>query len=170
MKKKLIIKFWKPERALAMQVVEQEGLPRQKTAGVVRITTGVDTAGETLYLRGEYISSDFDVVSNQFDDNEERDKWLNKITNAITDELFTNGQGGLKVGEYCEVRNYKGYAWEKLKLLTILPNPQTYKYICEARDDDTVFYSYAEARPITKRVEPKIETNGEIITYTWEEE
>ena len=37
MKKKLKIKFWKAERALAMQILEQEGLPERKETGSVQI-------------------------------------------------------------------------------------------------------------------------------------
>ena len=120
-------------------------------------------------LRGIWSFRDFYIVNKSFSENEDRDEYLDKITQAITAELFTS-DGELKVGEYCEVRHYKGCVWEKLKLLAILPNIQKYKYICEARDDNTYFYSYAEARPLCKRTEPKVKVDGEITTYTWEEE
>lgn len=35
--KKLKIQFWKAEKALAMQILEQKGLPNLKTEGNVRI-------------------------------------------------------------------------------------------------------------------------------------
>jgi hypothetical protein len=168
MKKKLKIKFWRAEKALAMQILEQEGLPERKGRGFVTIVSLPFLAINTISLRGNSTTEDFNINSQIFSCNEERDAYLNKITQAITDELFTS-KGELKVGEYCEVRNYKDYGWERLKLLSILPDPQTYKYICEASDDDTFFYSYVEARPI-KYIEPKVEECGEIITYTWAEE
>lgn len=37
MKKKLKIQFWKAENTLAMQILEQEGLPRYKDEGFTRI-------------------------------------------------------------------------------------------------------------------------------------
>ena len=37
MRKKLKIQFWKAEKALAMQILEQEGLPKEKGDGFVRI-------------------------------------------------------------------------------------------------------------------------------------
>ena len=169
MKKKLKIKFWKAEKALAMQIIEQEGLPEKKKNGFVLIEQSPDFYSEMVELRGVWSNCDFDVVNKRFSENQDRDAYLDKIISSITDELFTS-DGELKVGEMCEVRHYKGHIWEKLKLLAILPNPQKYKYVCEARDDNTYFYSYAEARPLCKRIEPKVETNGEIVTYTWEEE
>lgn len=168
MKKKLVIKFWKTERALALQVLEQEGLPRNKPNGGVRITGGVDAGGKILYLRGEHSSFDFDVVSNTFDDNEERDKYLNEIVQVITDELFT-GTGELKAGDMCEVSN-DNETWEVHPLITILREGLLRRYIVNVGYNVKAWDCFEYARPLCKRTEPKVETNGEIITYTWEEE
>jgi hypothetical protein len=168
MKKKLKIKFWKAERALAMQIVEQDGLPKEKSDGYIRIAVGTDIDYENLYLRGDNSLFDFDVNLGKFDYNKERDEWLNKITQAITDELFTS-DGELKVGEMCEIKDSDDDNWKERELLAVLPNKCLKRYIVM----EPYYYgwiSYDEARPIPKRIEPKIETNGEIITYTWEEE
>ena len=168
MKKKLKIKFWKAEKALAMQIVEQEGLPKEKYTGIVKIAGSVDIYDRSLYLRGKHSSFDFDVSLKQFSDNEKRDEYLTKMTQAITDELFTS-DGELKVGEMCEIKDHDDDNWEERELLAVLPNKCLKRYIAM----EPYYYgwiSYDEARPIAKRTEPKIETNGEIITYTWEEE
>jgi hypothetical protein len=167
MKKKLKIKFWKAEKALAMQIVEQDGLPKEKSDGYIRIAVGTDIDYENLYLRGDNSLFDFDVNLGKFDYNKERDEWLNKITQAITDELFTE-QGELKVGEKCEFRLDEYCPWSKHKLLAILPEKYNKRYIASLGNYNWV--GFREARPICKRTEPKVETNGEIITYTWEEE
>ena len=168
MKKKLVIKFWKAEKALAMQIIEQEGLPKNKPNGVVRITGGVDIEGEILYLRGEHSSFDFDVVLNQFDDNEKRDEWLNKMTQTITDELFTL-DNELKVGEMCEVSN-DNETWKVYPLITILREGLLRRYIVNVGYNVKAWDCFEHARPLCKRTELKVETNGEIVTYTWEEE
>ena len=127
MKKKLVIKFWKAERALALQIVEQIGLPEQKDAGKIRIACGPDIEGDIMYLRGDNILFDFDVNLSQFDDNKERGEWLNKIMQAITDELFTS-YGELKVGELCEFSN-DNEKWEVHPLITILREGLLRRYI-----------------------------------------
>lgn len=170
MNKKLKIKFWKTEKALSMQVIEQEGLPKCKTIkGAVRISLTpclFYEAGE-IYLRGQDTEFDYAISSAHFTFNEERDAFFAKITNAITDELFT-GEGELKVGEMCEVRKHEYEEWEIRKLLAILPKGYKERFIVK------VFYgtgwdSFEYARPRCKRTEPKVEEDGEIVTYTWEE-
>ena len=85
MSKKLKIKFWKAERALAMQILD---------------------CG--------YISDNIDcfrVATKLFVSNQSRDDHLNKVVNAITDELFTSN-GELKVGEYSN-GEVVTYIWEE---------------------------------------------------------
>ena len=108
MKKKLVIKFWKAEKALAMQIVEQEGLPERKETGFVQIRSVNILFYDELCLRGCDTRYDYYIERICFYQNLERDEFLNKAVDAITDELFS--------------------------------------------------------------VKPKVEVNGEVITYTWEEE
>ena len=122
MKKKLKIKFWKAKKALAMQIIEQEGLPTYKNKGRVWITTH-PSIYTSIQLRGSHKDCNLSITHKRFCTNQERDAYLDKAIWAITDELFT-ANGELKVGQ---------------------------------------------ARPIAKRTEPKVEVNGEIRTYTWEE-
>lgn len=169
MKKKLKIKFWKPEKALAMQVVEQEDLLKLKEEGKVRIMGHPDLSSGCVYLRGEESSLDFEVIPKAFKSNQVRDEYISRITNAITDELFT-GTGELKVGELCEVRVDEYCGWNNCKLLAILPDNYRSRFITQCDEDENNWFGYEYAQPINKRIEPKVETNGEVITYTWEEE
>lgn len=161
MSKKLKIQFWKAEKALAMQILEQEGLPNRKEEGDVRIWDYSALFKEAIVLGriDGHISHDI------FDSNAERDECLQKAVNAITDELFTGG-GELKVGEMCEVSN-DGEKWNHRKLLAILPKDYYSRFI--AGDDYGNWYSWNHARPIANRTEPTIEECGQLITYTWEE-
>lgn len=169
MSKKLKIKFWKAEKALAMQILEQEGLPKQKYNGDVFIINCPEIDKNEVHLRGAYSQADLYISSLCFCSIQERDEYLKKITQAITDELFT-GKGDLKVGEMCEVKISDGCDWATRKLLAILPEEQSYRYICNHSSIKDTFTMCKYARPLAKLTEPKVEECGEIITYTWEEE
>lgn len=131
MKKKLKIQFWKAEKALAMQILEQEGLPKEKEKGHIRIVLQPDLLTETLYLRGKEHEYNLCILSIDFNSNSARDAYLQKAVNAITDELFT-GEGELKVGEMCEVRDDEDEQWKKRKLLAILSKEYKNPF-CRAR-------------------------------------
>ena len=110
MSKKLKIKFWKAERALAMQILEQEGLPESKIDGKVRIVHSPAMSDDMIYLRGKEYCYDFVVENYYFGSNQDRDECLNRLVNAITDELFVS-KGEVKVGELCEMSDDK-LVWE----------------------------------------------------------
>ena len=164
--KLLKIQFWKAERALAMQILEQEGLPKEKGDGFVHI---IDSPGLDfvmgVWLRGYQHGADFDLETISLNSNAERDVYLNKVVNAITNELFA-GEGELKIGEMCEVSDCRDF-WSKRSLLAILPEYCKVRFI--AGDDSASWSSWLYARPIAKRIEPTIEECGNVVTYTWED-
>lgn len=170
--KKLKIKFWKAERALAMQILEQEGLPKVKEEGMVKIMGYPDLYSDSIFLRGENNEFNLDVsIKRNFVLNSNRDEYLNKITNAITDELFT-GTSELKVGEMCEAWNdgecdscQRVYAGIVAKQLG-----SKKRHLVRCIHDPDLFMRFEHAIPVGNRTEPKVEVNGEIVTYTWEEE
>lgn len=168
MSKKLKIQFWKAEKALAMQILEQEGLPKEKRDGFVRIKDSPALIFKTgVWLRGYHIYGDLKLDSIYFATNTERDAYLQKVVNAITDELFT-GKGELKIGEMCEVRDDEDEQWRKRKLITILQEQQSYRFVVDSLERRR-YIGYEYARPIIKRTEPTIEECGQLVTYTWEE-
>lgn len=165
MSKKLKIQFWKAEKALAMQILEQEGLPKEKEKGYIRIVLQPDLLTEALYLRVKEHEYNLGILSIDFNSNSDRDAYLQKAVNAITDELFT-GEGELKIGEMCEVSDSRD-AWVKRRLLAILPEHYVVRFITE--NDSRSWSSWFYARPIAKRTEPTVEECGQLVTYTWEE-
>lgn len=168
MSKKLKIQFWKAEKALAMQILEQEGLPKEKRDGCVKIKDSPALILEVgVLLRGYRCYADFRLDSIYFTTNTERDVFLKKAVNDITDELFTRG-GELRVGEMCEVRNGENENWRKSKLITILPEEYDERFIAEWEDYPIKHKSWNYARPIG-RTEPTVEECGQLVTYTWEE-
>ena len=165
--KKLKIQFWKAEKALAMQILEQEGLP-EKDTGIVRITKYAMFYDDIICLRGSQSEYDLDLIVEKFNTNIERDAYLKKVVNAITDELFTGGRGELKVGEMCEVRDLEFRKWQERKLLAILPENYEERFIVANLCYPNRYVPFSDARPIAKRTEPTIEECGNVITYTWE--
>lgn len=168
MSKKLKIQFWKADKALAMQILEQEGLPKCKGDGFVQIYQSIDLKDWRLNLRGIDTYFDLYIAQKYFRSNSDRDAYLQKAVNSITDELFT-GEGELKIGEMCEVRDAEYYDWEKRKLIAILPEQYKQRFIVETKKYSKLHSSWAFARPFTKRTEPTVEECGNVITYTWEE-
>lgn len=169
MSKKLKIQFWRAKLALAMQILEQEGLPERKVNGFIKIISMPCMFRDELCLRGYDTQEDFFVDVIYFSSNTERDAYLQKVVNAITDELFTVG-GELKIGEMCEVRDDEDKQWKKRKLLAILPKEYKNPFVTESevgKNDYCILWNCA--RPIAKRIEPTVEECGNVVTYTWEE-
>lgn len=165
MSKKLKIQFWKAERALAMQILEQEGLPSCKEEGKVLILIQPALYAYDIVLRGRVKWDNLRIPYIEFDTNAERDEYLQKAVNAITDELFT-GEGELKIGEMCEVSDCRD-SWVKRRLLAILPERYEVRFITE--NDSGSWSSWFYARPIVKQTKPTIEECGQLVTCTWEE-
>nr|DAF79050.1 MAG TPA: hypothetical protein [Caudoviricetes sp.] len=167
MTKKLKLAFWLTDKTLSMKIEEQAGLPHFKETGFVRIKSSPYLEDWGIYLRGKYWAAGNQVVSKCFISNEERDAYLHKVINAITDELFT-GEGELKIGEMCEVKDDDSERWKKRKLLAILPEKYDARFIVESGDCPTEHSSWDCARPIAKHTEPTVEECGNVVTYIWE--
>lgn len=165
MSKKLKIQFWRAEKALVMQILEQEGLPKEKREGEIRILGAPELRDDNVFLRGDCSSENSNIRWITFNTQYDLNAYLNWAVNAITDELFT-GKGELKVGEMCEVCDDPNY-WTKNRLLATLPKDYENRFI--TGNDSGRWFSWKYARPIVKRTEPKIEECGQLVTYTWEE-
>ena len=161
-----------------MQILEQEGLPKEKEGGFVQINDSPALVFETgVWLRGYRCYANFKLDSIYFVTNAERDAYLEKVVNSITDELFA-GEGELKVGELCEMCDDDNFLDCRVaRLLAILPENYATRYICDdfvkyVEDNEELsrpWLAVDYARPIVKRIEPTIEECGNVVTYTWEE-
>lgn len=161
MTKKLKIRFAKFEKALAMQILEQEG----SFCNSKHIQIGIpELCGDDVYLCEEDERDNLNHVSMvEFVSNELRDTYLDNVIRWISEEQFREK---LTVGELCEVRNKNtDDVWRIRKLITILPEPYYSPYIVEAHEGrGCCWQAFDQARPI-KNSNPKID--GDI--YTWEE-
>lgn len=160
MSKKLKIRFTKFERALTMQILEQEGSFRDSE----HVGTGFPELCRDLC--DEDLRDNLSISMWYFDTNAGRDEYLKNVIRWISEEQFgKDNEGMLKSGELCEVRDDKDDKWERRKLITILPRRFENRYIVEI-DWGNGWACFTYARPIGRRIEPKID--GDI--YTWEEE
>ena len=162
MTKKLKIRFTKFEKALAMQILEQEG----SFCDSEHVGTGFPELGrDRIYLCDEDLRDNLSVFVRYFDTNDGRDEYLKNVIRWISEEQFgKDNEGMLKSGELCEVRDDKYDEWERRKLITILPRRFENRYIVEI-DCGNGWTGFMCARPIGHRIEPKIDGN----IYTWEE-
>lgn len=165
MSKKLKIQFWKAEKALAMQILEQEG----SFCGSEHVYMGLpELCCDRIYLCDEAERGNLDVSARSFVTNAKRDAYLHWAVKAITEELFTS-KGELKIGEMCEVWELEFEKWEKRKLLAILPENYEERFIVANVYYPNRYVPFSDARPIVKRTVPTIEECGQLVTYTWEE-
>lgn len=171
MSKKLKIQFWRAKLALAMQILEQEGLPQQKENGEVRILGAPQLCDDRIFLRGTAKWDDLKIAHTHIEFNTQYDlnAYLHWAVNAITDELFTVG-GEPKVGEVCVISNdpqfldcYTG------KLIAILPKGLKNRYIIESAWDTNGWVCGEYVRMFNRTERPTIEECGQLVTYTWEE-
>lgn len=161
MSKKLKIKFVKFEKALAMQILEQEGSFRDSEY----VGTGIpELCVDRIYLCDEEERGNLEIATKHFKTNNERDEYLKNVIRWIGEEQFDEGTGELKVGKMCEVRNCDYDEWERRKLLAILPEKFKDPYVVEDPRCDNDWLCFLQARPIVGVIEPTID--GDV--YTWE--
>lgn len=167
MTKKLVIRFVKFERALAMQILEQEG--HFKATKHVQSFSSPGLSYFYICLRGNDLSS-HNIIStlSNFSDNDERDEYLNDVINWISEEQFSTGRK-LEIGKECMVSLFDdidGEDWVMGRLLAILPEHIRRRYIIQSKNDKGLATSWEYARPLASFVRPKID--GDV--YTWEME
>lgn len=161
MKKLLKIRFVKFERALVMQILEQEGLFKAtehvRALGFPAISSGC------IFLRGVDSSLHDDIsVSSNFPDNDARDECLEKVIKWISEEQFAI-KGKLEIGKECE------FSDNAIKWFRGIFGGKSAKQLGEPRflsAGSDILVRFKNVRPIGGCVQPKID--GDV--YTWEME
>lgn len=159
MSKKLKIRFVKFEKALAMQILEQEGSFRDSE----HVRTGVpELCCDRIYLCDEEERGNLGISVGRFDTNARRDEYLKNVIRWISEEQFAMRSGKLKVGELCEA--HVGNRWEKRRLLAILPKRYENRFIVERVEDDESWVGCSEVLHLPNW--NKSTVDGDV--YTWE--
>lgn len=163
MTKKLKIQFVKFEKAIAAQLLEVDGFNwvKDDSTHIRLYPSGYLTLWEE-YASIPTVRNNNNISSTSFNDNTERDKYLNKVIKWISEEQFS-GSGKLEIGKECEFSDngvdwYSGHFGGKCA-----------KELGEPRflaAGSGILVRFKNARPIAGCVRPKIE--GDV--YTWEME
>lgn len=168
-KKLLKVRFVLFDCALAMQILEQEG--DFEDSEHIKISDRPWLGNNEIHLRGDNSYRDKKVVIQEFDSNQERNKYFAQIRVWIRNEQFANRCiKNLAIGKYCEVRNKDSDRWEVGELLAILPEDYKKRYVVSdpkpvLSEDEPTWQAWEEARPTERGFIFTQETKD---TYVWE--
>ena len=102
----------------------------------------------------------------KFDDNVERDEYMEKLIDWIAEEQFGDTTK-LEIGKHCLVRDHEAEEWEKRiyvgKVPVQLGLDKRYLVCSESEEDKDAFFCWRYAKPINNNC---LKIDGEI--YTWE--
>lgn len=168
-KKLLKIRFVLFDCALAIQILEQEG--DFEDSEHIKISDRPWLGNNEIHLRGDDSSGDKEVVTQEFDSNQERNKYFAQILTWIRNEQFAKRYiKNLAIGKNCEVRNKGSETWEVGELLAILPENYKKRYIVSdpkpvLSGDEPTWQAWEEAQAIERSFIFTQETED---TYVWE--
>lgn len=166
MTKKLKIQFVKFEKAIAAQLLEVDGFNwvKDDSTHIRLYPSGYLTLWEE-YASIPSVRNNNNISSTSFNDNTERDKYLNKVIKWISEEQFAT-KGKLEIGKECEVSD-DGEGWVRRifagKTAKQFGEPRT---IALGFENSLILRRWKYVRPIDSFVQPKID--GDV--YTWEME
>ena len=160
MTKRLVIRFTRFDCALAMQILEQEGLFNNSTH--VRIFDCPYLGGDFVQLRADPLFN-YKLSVKTFVADIARDAYLDKVIKWISEEQFSVG-GNIEIGKLCGAfDNEKEDEAIIGELLAILPEYCKGRYIVRNETCVREWDYYDNAQPV-RCLYPEIK--GDI--YTWE--
>lgn len=171
--KKLRIRIVKFEKSLAMQVLEISG--GLKPIENDRVESILSSELRDCGLRCSQIRTDDEysilIPGILFESNEERDKYLDRVIHSISEELFSEDDSDIKIGDICEI----GYVSEEFtsqtyigKVIEILPEQYRMRYIIESESHDKGWVSGNFIRKVGHTISFAFEGTPEDGVYTWE--
>lgn len=162
--KKLKIKFIAEGRLLKMQVLEFSGLYSFQPGGFLR-------QGFASYLGKDIVALGAPggiETTRYFESTAARKEYLVNIVTSITNELFTRSGKPLP-WEKCEFRDHDSDEWIRATYVGTLQEKGRMLGVHMAYVSPLEVQFWKQVRPLTTSVLPTAETNGNEITYTWEE-
>lgn len=169
--KKLRIRFVKFEKSFAAQVLEISG--GLKSIENDKVESILSSELRVCGLRCSQIRNDNEysilIPGILFESNEERDKYLDRVIYSIGEELFSEGDSDVEIGDICEI----GYVLDSIththigKVIEILPEKYKMRYIIASDLHDDGWVSGNFIRKVgTFRF--AFEGTPEDGVYTWE--
>lgn len=167
MTKKLTLRISKFEKAVVAEQVEICGEPLFYEG---KATEHCKMSACGFFIEPDWITFGYGVAITsdllRFNSNKERDEYIERLVGWITDELFGETKGGLKIGEYCEVRDDDRDVWQMRiyagKLARELGDEK--RVLAKHENYVDAFIRWKYVRPIAKK--SPLTINGEY--YTWE--
>lgn len=161
--KKLKIKFITEDRLLKMQVLEFSGLYSFQPGGFI-------CQGFASYLGKDIVALGAPGVetTRYFESNAARKQYLANIVTSITNELFTRSGKPLP-WEKCEFRDNDTDEWIRATYVGTLQEKGEMVGAHMAYVSPMEVNFWKQVRPLTMSVLPTAESDGNTITYTWEE-
>lgn len=167
--KKLKIKFITEDRLLRMQVLEFSGHYSFQPGGFIH-------PGFTSYLGKDLVTLGSPIntftpgveVARYFESTAARKQYLANLVTSITNELFTR-KGKPLPWEECEFRDHDTDEWIRATYVGSLPEKGEMIGVHMSYVSPVEVNFWEQVRPLTTSVLPTAETNGNEITYTWEE-
>ena len=168
--RKLILKIVKLNRFAAIELLEAKNIIQSTSIkcrpnGMNFCALGDFNSAPTLAIPRK-ITEDINTVDYlYFANNQERDEAINRLIENITNEQFKNytSRDNLKLGEYYIVTDISGMITRRRKLIAILPEGYTERYICEDGTNPQKSCAWASIEPI---ISSSLTVDGDV--YTWE--
>lgn len=156
---KLKLQFWKTNKVLAVTVLEQEGLPKNKNGEIISTYSA-----DNLYLSYKSLiigtsPNTIGKISSTLTDDPQN--FIDRIVNAIENEIFSPGQQELKEGDIVTVDGSTTYTLAK-----IFPENYSYSYVLTT-DTNHVCLSN-KVFPAIQKCKFTQDITDTIETYTWE--
>lgn len=136
------------------------------------LNKALELCGIDMSLRGRAKWANLRIPSIEFDTNTERDEYLQKSVNAITDELFIADEK-LEFNKPCKVdNNITTGKFELAIYLGKLRLNDRWYYITKPLEEDssnpTTLKAWSVVSPVKTCRGPIKEEFGPVVTYTWE--
>ena len=171
--KKLKIRFVKFEKSLVMQVLEISG--GIKSIENDKVESILSSELRDCGLRCSQIRNDDEysilIPGILFESNEERDKYIDKVIHSISEELFSEDDSDIKIGDTCKI----GYVSEDFtsqtyigKVIEILPEKYENRYIIESESHEDGWVSGNFIRKVGRTISFTFEGTPADGVYTWE--
>lgn len=161
--KKLKIRFVKFERALAMQILAQEG--EFIDTEHVRIAIAPELLPDRVFLRGRDREFDWAVCNSciaKTDD--ELDEYFDNVVKWISEEQFSRSEGNLEIGKTCDVSS-GGENWIRAVFAgECAPCFGEPRYLAISSVGADTLYRFKYVRRARESIKPI--TSGDV--YTWE--
>lgn len=164
MKKKLKIQFWKAEKALVAQIIEQKGMNKGDSYDSIEVTDRIRLWSDYIEIGEDFVLPSMKVAYRVFESNASRDEYLKKIIINITNEIFCPPAVGK---EYLFSDDVDFKVSHKLRLAKIDRSKEN-PYLSETSIPNKYLeWKYIASVNANVDIQYNKEEKGDILIYSW---